>query len=124
MFATVRLGGFLLNFAMPLVNDLLRLFCPPAHSTASSNAVVFVFCAAFENLLVNLFPPYLNILRRFNPKLYLAVLIAEHGDSDIVDDDGFVFLLVSMSIDFSFRGLWQLCQIGALPAIRERRQKL
>ena len=44
-------------------------------------------------LVVNLFSPYLNILRRFNPELYLAVVVAEYCDSDIViDDNGFVLI--------------------------------
>jgi hypothetical protein len=37
--------------------------------------------------------PYLDILRRFNPQLHLAVIVAEHGYLDIVvDDDGFVLI--------------------------------
>jgi hypothetical protein len=44
-------------------------------------------------LVVNLFSPYLNILRRFNPELNLAVSIADYRYLDIVvDDNGFVLI--------------------------------
>jgi hypothetical protein len=52
---------------------------------------VCLFSTAFLNPFVNLLPPYLDILRRFNPQLYLAVIVAENGYFDIVvDDNGLV----------------------------------
>ena len=42
-------------------------------------------------LLINLFPPYFDIFRRFNSDLHVVTLGAENGYLDIViDDDGFV----------------------------------
>jgi hypothetical protein len=46
---------------------------------------------AVFDLVINLFPPYLNFVRRFNPELYSPVVVAEYGYFDIViDDNGFV----------------------------------
>ena len=45
------------------------------------------------NLFINLFPSYLNIIRRFNSELYLTLSIAEYGYLDIVtDNDGFILV--------------------------------
>jgi hypothetical protein len=46
-----------------------------------------VYLPVVFNLLINLFPPNLDILRRFNPQLYLATFVAEYDYLDIVVDD-------------------------------------
>jgi hypothetical protein len=61
--------------------------------------------AVFEKLLINLFPPYLNFVRRFNPELYLAVVVAEYSDSDIVIDDN-DFVLTSGEYEHWFLRPW------------------
>ena len=71
----------------------LRLSDTTGVGATSSKTAVDLLGAAFENLFIDLLAPYLHIVRRSNPQLYLAVSVAEYNYFDIAtDDDGFVLL--------------------------------
>jgi hypothetical protein len=77
---------------MIVAGSRYRLDCDASRLNEKANGITQRHLITIH-LFVNLLPPNLNILRRFNPELYLAVIVAEHGDADIViNDNGLVLI--------------------------------
>jgi hypothetical protein len=77
---------------MIVAGSRYRLDCDASRLNEKANGITQRHLITIH-LFVNLLPPSLNILRRFNPELYLAVVVAEHGDADIViNDNGLVLI--------------------------------